>query len=68
MVIYLIFCDIPKGLGNSVTVYDSLILGNECECVCILVLLHFNSEHWSKNTVKQSFWWSKKLLEEKIVT
>lgn len=55
MVTYLIFCSISKGLRNIVTVYDCLILGKECECVCILVLLHFNSEHWSKNTVKQSF-------------
>lgn len=55
MVTYLIFSSIPKDLRNIVTVYDCLILGKECECVCILVLLHFNSEHWSKNTVKQSF-------------
>lgn len=25
---YLIFCSIPKCIGNSVTVYDCLILGN----------------------------------------
>lgn len=35
MVTYLIFCSIPKGLHNIVTVYDYLILGKKCECVCL---------------------------------